>query len=64
MPYRTATHRMAAHRMAHFAGKAHVDKATLGRVNSAIMLGLIGSGLVACAVGAIVYDFGRWFSAW
>jgi hypothetical protein len=53
-----------AHRMAHFADKAHLDRHTLGRVNSAIMLGLVGTGLVACAFGAIVYDVGRWFSAW
>jgi hypothetical protein len=53
-----------AHRMAHLAEKAHLDKATLARVNSGIMLGLIGSGLVACAIGAVIYDVGRWFSVW
>jgi hypothetical protein len=53
-----------AHRMAHFADKAHLDKETLARVNSAVMLGLIGSGLAACAIGALIYDFGRWFSVW
>jgi hypothetical protein len=52
------------HRMAHLAEKAHVDKATLARVNSGIMFGLIGSGLAACAIGAVIYDVGRWFSVW
>jgi hypothetical protein len=56
----------AAHRMAHFADKAHIhfDRRTLGRVNSALIFGLIGGGLAACAVGAFVYDIGRMFSAW
>ena len=53
-----------AHRMAHFADKAHLDRHTLARVNSAVMLGLIGGGLVACALGAFIYDIGRAFSAW
>jgi hypothetical protein len=53
-----------AHRIAHFADKAHLDRETLARVNSAVMLGLIGSGLAACAIGALVYDIGRWLSAW
>ena len=53
-----------AHRMAHFADKAHLDRQTLDRVNSAVMLGLVGTGLIACVLGAFVYDVGRWFSAW
>lgn len=51
-----------AHRIAHFADKAHLE-----RLNRAIVLGLIGTGLLACAFGAIVYDFyalGRLVSAW
>ena len=50
--------------MAHLVDKAHLDKHTLARVNTALMLGLIGTGLVACAFGAIVYDVGHLFSAW
>ncbi len=51
--------------MAHLVGKPHfVDKRFLGRVNSAIMLGVIGSGLAACIIGAAIYDVGRWFSKW
>ncbi len=42
----------------------HFKKSTLDRVESAIVLGLVGSGLVACAVGALIYDLGRVFSAW
>ena len=51
--------------MVRFAEKAHfVDKQTLHRLNTAIMLGVIGSGLVACVLGAIIYDLGRLFSGW
>jgi hypothetical protein len=50
--------------MAHFVDKTHFDKHTLARVNSAIMLGLIGGGLAVCALGAVVYDAGRLFSTW
>ena len=53
-----------AHRMAHLADKAHLDRETLARVHSAVMLRVIGSGLLACAIGAFVYDVGRWFSVW
>jgi hypothetical protein len=45
-----------AHRLAQFADKAHLDKAHLERVNRAIVLGLIGGGLLACALGAVGYD--------
>jgi hypothetical protein len=51
--------------MAHLFDKAHfVDKHILARVNTALMLGLIGTGLAACVFGAVVYDLGRLFSAW
>jgi hypothetical protein len=53
--------------MAHFAGldfdKAHLVRA-VDRVETALVVGLIGAGLVACALGAVIYDVGRWFSAW
>jgi hypothetical protein len=46
-------------------GKTHLfDRRMLARLNSAIMLGLVVSGLAACMLGASVYDVGRWFSAW
>jgi hypothetical protein len=50
--------------MAQLADKTHFDKHTLARVNSAIMLGLIGGGLVLCVLGAVIYDLGRLFSIW
>jgi len=57
-------HFMMVHFMTHFADKVHFDKDRLDRVNSVVMLGLIGSGLAACAIGALIYDFGRMFSMW
>lgn len=51
--------------MAHFVAKAHcLDKQMLGRINSVVLLGLIGTGLASCVFGAVVYDVGRLFSAW
>jgi hypothetical protein len=50
--------------MAHLADKTHFDRHTLARVNSAIMLGLIGGGLLVCVLGAVIYDFSRLLSAW
>jgi hypothetical protein len=50
--------------MAHLADKAHFDRHTLARVNSAVMLTLIGGGLLVCVLGAAVYDLDRLFSSW
>jgi hypothetical protein len=50
--------------MVHLAEKAHLDKATIAKVNSAVMLGVIGFGLAACAFGAVIVDFGRMFAVW
>jgi hypothetical protein len=41
-----------------------LEKETLLRANSALLLTIVGGGLVACAVGAIVYDLGRMIGAW
>jgi len=49
--------------MAHFANKFHVDKQKIDRVESAVLLSLIG-GLALCVLGAAVYDIGRAFSVW
>ena len=44
---------------------AHLmEKETLLRANSALLLALVGGGLVACAVGAVIYDVGRMVGAW
>lgn len=50
--------------MLNLADKAHFDKATIAKVNSAVMLGVIGTGLAACAFGAIIFDFGRMLAVW
>jgi hypothetical protein len=41
-----------------------VEKETLLRANSAMMLTLVGGGLVFCALGAVVFDIGRVIGAW
>ncbi|MGH6673047.1 MAG: hypothetical protein ACRECE_05255 [Xanthobacteraceae bacterium] len=41
-----------------------LDRKTVARINAAILLGLVVSGLAACMLGASVYDIGRLFSAW
>jgi hypothetical protein len=44
---------------------AHLlQKETLLRANSAVLLALVGGGLAACAVGAVIYDIGRMVGAW
>jgi hypothetical protein len=50
--------------MAHFADRLHVDSSTLTRIQSAVIVGSIGSGLLACALGAFIFDLGRAVSAW
>jgi hypothetical protein len=40
-----------------------VERQFLLRANNALVLGLIGGGLAACAVAAIVIDVARWV-AW
>lgn len=48
--------------MAHLADKTHFDKHTFARVNTAILLGLIGGGLAVCVLGALLFDLGQLFS--
>ena len=56
-----------AHRMAHI-GAAHVageaPNSMLTRIQSAVIFGSIGSGLLACALGSFIFDLGRAFAAW
>jgi hypothetical protein len=43
--------------MAHFIAKTHIfERQTLDRIEGAVLLGSIGTGLVACVVAACVYD--------
>ena len=41
-----------------------VEKETLARADTAVLLAIVWGGLAACALGAVVYDVGRWFAAW
>jgi hypothetical protein len=41
-----------------------MEKQTLLRANAAVVLTFVGGGLVACAVGAIVFDIGRAIGVW
>jgi hypothetical protein len=41
-----------------------VEKETLLRANSAMILTLVGGGLAVCALGAVIFDIGRVFGAW
>jgi hypothetical protein len=65
--------------MVQLAEKTHFDKhfhfdrrrlvarrslVRLARVNSAVMLGVIGGGLAICVLGAAIYDLERLFSSW
>jgi hypothetical protein len=50
--------------MIQLADKTHFDKRTLARVNSAVLLGMIGGGLAICMLGAVAYDLERLFSGW
>ena len=53
-----------AHRMAHLADKAHLDSGTLTRIQSAVIFGSIGSGLLACALVAFIYDMWQVVAGW
>lgn len=51
--------------MIHILGSEHFGaRQALARLNAAIVLGLVCTGLLACMLGASVYDVGRLFSAW
>ena len=53
--------------MAHFAwptfDKAHPVRDAVDRLETAVVIVLIGAGLLACALGAVIYDVGRLVSA-
>jgi hypothetical protein len=48
--------------VAHPADKA--EGTTLSRIESVVIFGSIGSGLLACALGSFIFDLGRAFAAW
>jgi hypothetical protein len=51
--------------MAQLADKHfHTDRHAVERANGALLLTLVGGGLIACALGAAVVDLGRWMTAW
>jgi len=50
--------------MTHFADKLHIDKQKIDRVESVLLLFLIGGGLAFCVLGAAVFDIGRLFLVW
>ena len=50
--------------MTHLAEKLHIDKQKIDRVESVVLLSLIGGGLAFCVLGAAAYDIGRAFSVW
>jgi hypothetical protein len=48
----------------HFNRHLHFGRRRLARVNSAVMVGVIGGGLAICVLGAAIYDLERLFSSW
>ena len=40
-----------------------VEKEKLQRANAALLKTAVCGGLAACALGAAIYDIGRWFTA-
>jgi hypothetical protein len=50
--------------MTHFAHKLHIDKQKIDRVESVVLVSLIGGGLALCVLGAGAFDIGRVFSVW
>ena len=50
--------------MAHLVEKHWVEKETLVRANSVMLLTLVGGGLAVCAFGAVIFDVGRVIGAW
>jgi hypothetical protein len=57
-------HRKVHLDVADLVDKLHVDSGTLTRIESAVIIASIGSGLLACALGAFIFDLGRAVSAW
>ncbi len=44
---------------------AHLfDRQFIERANTVLLLGIVGGGIAACAIAAMVYDILHWFEAW
>ena len=44
---------------------AHLDsKRFVERANTALLLGILWSGLAICLLGALSYDIAHWFGTW
>jgi hypothetical protein len=41
-----------------------VDKRFVARANTALLLGILWSGLAICVLGALSYDIAYWLGAW
>jgi hypothetical protein len=41
-----------------------VDKRFVERANTALLLGILWSGLALCVLGALSYDIAYWFGGW
>lgn len=39
-----------------------VDKHMVERANTVLLMSLIGGGLAACAIAAMIYDISFWFA--
>jgi hypothetical protein len=40
------------------------EKQFFWRANSALLIAIVGGGLLACVFGATVYDIGHWLTVW
>jgi hypothetical protein len=47
---------VSSYRSAHCAGHDHDDTGALTRIQSVVIFGSIGGGLIACALGSFIYD--------
>jgi hypothetical protein len=41
-----------------------LERQSILRANTALLLSFVGGGLAICAVGAIIYDIGRMMGVW
>lgn len=50
--------------IAMLADNLHVNRQKIDRLESAVLLSLVGGGLALCVLGATAYDIARAFSMW